>query len=317
MALPKIAATALVTGLFASCASPGLRSASSQLAPWTSELRDQQPEDAFAAAYRVGKRHLVFVAALHENRTDSATFKMIGDAYARFDIDVVLAEGFPTSRGPNPRRLMEYALEEARDGFQEGGETVPVVAGAVRAGATVWGGEPDDVDVKARVIAQGFSTEDVLGYYVLRVVPQWIRERKIEHAGDPRLRPLVEEELGRQRRFLRLDSVALPGFEQWASWYQKLNGKPLDATFTTEEAGPLQNGPFATNKVAAAVSRARDTFLHELIIQHLKSGNSVLVVFGGSHLMIQRPALDAALGAPCHVAQTLTDAAERCRSEGS
>jgi len=33
----------------------------------------------------------------------------------------------------------------------------------------------------------------------------------------------------------------------------------------------------------------------------LNAGETLLVVFGRSHLMIQRPALDAMLGRPCYV----------------
>lgn len=304
---------AVLLSSLASCTGPSLRPATSQLAPWTTELRDQQPEEAFAAVYNVGNRHLVFVGAIHENATTSPTFRMIDEAYANFDIDVVIAEGYPTSRGPNPPRMMEYADEKPRNGFQEGGESVPTVKGAIRENAKLWGGEPSDADLKARVLAGGFSVHDVLGYYVLRVVPQWIREGQIANGGDPRLRELVEQELLRQRGSLGLSPAILPDFESWTAWYRGLNGKSFGASFTTEEVGPLQDGRFGTNKVAAAVSRARDTYLHELVIQHLKSGKSVLAVFGGSHLMIQRPAFDIALGTPCYVGHNLEAARLKCR----
>lgn len=308
------AVAAILLSPITSCMGPSLSPATGHLAPWTTQLREQQPEDAFAAVYKVNGEHLVFVGAIHENNVDSPTFRMISDAYAGFDIDVVVVEGYPTSRGANPPRLIEYAAEEQRDGFQEGGESVPTIVGAIRAGAEIWGGEPDDADLKNRVIAQGFSAEDILGYYVLRVLPQWMRERKIESAGDARLEPLVEEELRRQRGFLRLGDAILPDFDRWARWYQRLNAKPINSSFTTEEVGPLQDGIYATNKIAAAVSRARDTYLHELIIKHLNAGKSVMAVFGGSHLMIQRPAFDAALGAPCYAGSNLQDASSRCRS---
>lgn len=112
------------------------------------------------------------------------------------------------------------------------------------------------------------------------------------------------------RGFLGLEDAILPNFDRWARWYQGLNAKPINSSFTTEEAGPLNDGTFATNRIAAAVSRARDTYLHELIIK----GKSVMAVFGGSHLMIQRPAFDVALGAPCYAGSNLQDTPSRCRS---
>lgn len=301
--------------LLTGCAASPLRPAPEKLQPWTTTLRDQQPEDAFAAVYKVGRERLVFMAAQHANKDDSLTFRLIRDAYAVFEFDTVIAEGFPTSRGANPASIFQYASESGAraDGFVEGGETVPTVLGARQEQAALWGGEPDDLDVKARIIAQGFSTEDLLGFYVLRNIPQWIGERRIDHAADPRLQVLAAAALTRNRAALGLPPTVLPGFAEWAAWYQALNQRPLDASFVTEEVGPLADGRFGTNRIAYAVSRARDSYLHELVVSHLNAGESVLVVFGGSHLMIQRPALDAALDRPCYVGAELRQAASSCR----
>lgn len=113
--------------------------------------------------------------------------------------------------------------------------------------------------------------------------------------------------------YVKLPSTTLAGFSEWAAWYRALNQKPIGAGFVTEEVGPLADGRFGTNRIAYAISRARDAYLHELMITHLNAGGSVLVVFGGSHLMIYRPALDAALGPPCYVGIELERAASACR----
>lgn len=301
--------------LLAGCSAGPLRPAPEELEPWTTTLRDRQPEDAFAAVYKRDRHRLVFVAAQHANHDDSLTFRLIRDAYANFEFDTVIAEGFATSRGVNPASLYKFAAESARkaDGFVEGGETVPTVLGARQENASLWGGEPDDLEIKAQVLAEGLSGADLLGFYVLRNIPQWIGERKIEHAGDTRLKPLVEAALANSRAALQLPADVLAGYTEWAEWYEGLNRKPLGAGFATEEIGPLADGRFGTNRIAFAVSRARDAYLHELIIGHLNAGESVLVVFGGSHLMIQRPALDAAIGPPCYVGTQLERAASTCR----
>lgn len=300
--------------LLSSCATVPLQPAPQKLQPWTTQLRDQQPEDAFAAVYKMGSKRLVFIAATHANRADSLTFRLIEDAFASFHFDSIIAEGFATSRGANPPSLFKYAAESGAnaDGFVEGGETVPTVLGAQRQKAALWGGEVDDLVLKEAIRAQGFSEQELLGFYVLRNIPQWIGERKIGNAGDARLRPLVETELARQREKLTLPATVLPGFAQWAAWYQTLNGKSLDAAFATEEVGPLADGKFGTNRIAYAVSLARDAHLHQLIVSHLNAGRSVLVVYGASHLMIHRPALDAVLGRPCYVGSDVKQAVAAC-----
>jgi len=297
------------------CAAAPLTPAPEKLEPWTTSLRDRQPEEAFAAVYKRGSRRLVFIAAQHSNRDDSLTFRLIRDAYAGFRFDTVIAEGFATSRGANPPGLFKYAAENGpnADGFVEGGETVPTVIGAQQEKARLWGGEADDIAVKAQVLAEGLPVADLLGFYVLRNIPQWISERKIDDAADPRLKPLVETALAKNRTALQLPANVLASYADWAEWYVDLNGKPLGHDFKTEEAGPLADGKFGTNRIAFAVSRARDAYLHKLVIGHLNAGESVLVVFGASHLMIQRPALDAALGQPCYVGMDLRRATSACR----
>lgn len=286
-----------------------------KLRPWTTLLRDEQPEEAFAAVYRSGRHHLIFVGAVHANQVGSRTFRIIRDAFSSFRLDTVIAEGFPTARGPNPQSIFKYVSENGpdKDGFVEAGELVPTALGARDEPATLWGGEAQDTDVKARVLAQGLSVEDLLGFYVLRNIPQWIREKQITSAGDPGLRSLVESALVQNREKLQLRQDVLPGFEQWSAWYESRNGKPIGASFATEEAGPLADGKFRTNAIAYAVSRVRGAYLHELVVDHLNKKESVLVVFGASHLMIQRPAFDAVLGAPCYVGADLQRAAVFCQ----
>ncbi|QAY78293.1 hypothetical protein [Sphingosinicella sp. BN140058] len=305
----RIAAAAL---LLACCPAP-FRTAPERLAQWTTSLRDEQPDDAFAAVYKTGKRHLVFIGARHANRTDSLTFELIRNAYSAFRVDATIVEGSPTSRGPNFARLIEYASSaKVTDGFQEGGETIPAVMGAVQEGATLWGGEPDDADIKTRMLGEGFPSADLLGFYVLRSIPEWIREKKLTEAGDPRLASLVEKELARNRQRLALGPDVLPSFTDWADWYKATNGKPIGPSFAMEETGPLSDGAFPSNRIAAAISRARAAYLHEFIISHLNAGETVLVVFGSSHLMIHRTALDAVLGSPCYVGSDIAAAAKNC-----
>ena len=301
--------------LLSACVAAPLRPAPEKLEPWTTSLRDRQPGDAFAAVYKRGAHRLVFVAAQHANRDDSLTFRLIRDAYGAFQFDTVIAEGFATSRGFNPDSIFKYAAESGpnADGFVEGGETVPTVLGARQENAKLWGGEADDLNVKASVAAEGISGTDLLGFYALRNIPQWIGERKIEHPGDTRLMPLIEAALAKNRAALQLPADVLPCYAAWTEWYEHLNQRSLGADFATEEIGPLADGQFGTNRIAFAISRARDAYLHKLIISHLNAGESVLVVFGGSHLMIQRPALDAAIGPPCYVGTQLERAASTCR----
>ena len=287
--------------------------APTQLRPWTTALRDAEPDAPRAALYSLPRQRLIFVGAKHENRTDSPTFRLIDEAYALFHVDTLLLEGPPHSRGPDYERLLKWAEgEQEVGGFVEGGEAVPAIRGASAQRAKVWGGEPDDIDIRDRVLSQGFSAQDLLGFYTLRSVPQWIREKKIDDAGDARVRVLIKDELERNRTRLALPAAVLPGYDAWAEWYARANKKAFGSAFDPEEAGPLADGGYRSNQVAQAISRARDEFLLDIVARHLNAGENVMVVFGGSHLTIVRPALDAMLGAPCYVGGELKSAPARC-----
>jgi hypothetical protein len=300
----------LLTSL-AGCYLP-VRPDSTALATWTTELRARQPEDAFAAVYARRRNELIFIGAAHTEETDSLTFRIINDAYASFEIRTVIVEGVPRSRGPNNERLMQWvASRPPREGRQEGGELAAAVQGALAEGAVVLGGEPDDSQIRDALASQGISAEDMLGFYTLRTVPQWLRERQIASLDEVRVPALIEAELVRNRERLGLSATILPGFESWLEWYARTNGKSFGAKFEPEETGPLADGRYGSNRIAAAISRSRDAFLLETIAERLNAGETLLVVFGRSHLMIQRPALDAMLGRPCYVGSELSLASAR------
>ena len=310
----RAAALLLILALASSCR-PVAKPHPAAMAPWTAELRDAQPEEAFAAIYVWRGRTLTFIAAHHENQVDSPSFRLIDTAYAAMRIDTLILEGFPYSRGPNAERTLSWYHSQTNvDGFVEGGETVPAMRGAIAQGAKIWGGEADDSEIRDRVLAAGFPREDLLGFYTLRSIPQWQRERRIDGGGDPRVATLLDAELARNRANLGFAAEVLPDREAWMRWYARTNGKPLDASFTVEEAGPRADGRFRSNLIAAEIGRARDSFLVERVAAHLTAGEDVMVVFGASHLMILRPALDRMLGKPCYVGDALQSAPARCRS---
>lgn len=305
------AASCLALAL-AACQTP-LRANPDRIAPWTYSLRDSQPESPTVAVYVHGERRLVFVAAHHENTTDSATFRIIEDAYALMQFDTLIVEGMPYARGPNPQRTLDWlATQQAENGFVEGGEFVPAATNALAQGAKIWGGELNDTEIRDRLLAQGFTAEDLVGFYTLRSVPQWIRERHIEDAADPALDALVITELARNHERLGLQATALSDPPAWRAWYEATNGKPLDGSFQLEEVGPLADGRYATNRIGAAIGRARDEFLLDRIAYHLNLDEDVIVVFGQSHYVMLQPALDEMLRPPCYLGEALRDAPPRC-----
>ncbi len=307
---------ALILMLVSSCVRTGavpLRSDPARLAPWTRALRDQRPDDPYVLVYGSGEARLIFVAAQHENAVNSATFRLIDRAFTLWPVRSVVVEGSSAALGPNPRELMEIATRSRPNPVVDAdGETSPAIRNAIKAGASIYGGEADDLAVRDFARNAGIKDVDLLGYYILRVIPQWVRDGSIAGPADPRLIHLVNRQRARSAAELGIASTVMPEFADFESWYQRTNRKPLAAGVDQEEAGPLVDGPWQTNRVGAAVSRARDASLVKQIADRLNKDGSVLVVFGASHAMIDKPALDFMLGRPCYAGSDMTAAAKTC-----
>lgn len=283
------------------------------LTPWTLQLRDSQPDDPFILVYRKGDRRLIFVAANHETDPASKTFALIDRSFSIWPVKAVIVEGVPTSLGVNPHPLQSLADERPRpDGIVEGGETVPAVQGARRVGAAIWGGEADNLMIKKFASSSGVSDADLLGFYVLRVVPQWSRERAFERLGDERFKALVERQLQRSRQALGVPGEVLSRNQEWNDWYRATNNKAVYKSVDVEEVGPLADGPWPTNRISERVAKARDAHLLRLIARRIEDSRSVMVIFGGSHALIVRSALDSMLGTPCYVGARVDDAKAYC-----
>ncbi len=284
-----------------------------RLASWTKQLRDSQSEDPFLYVYRKGNARLIFVGAQHENDPASKTFALIRDAFTVWNIDTVIVEGFASEAGPDASALLALATETLdSDGKQPNGEVVPAVRSAVQMGSKVLGGEASDLDVMRFAKSNGIKPVDVLGFYALRVIPQWLRDGSLASTRDPNLAALVEKQLSRSARDLGLADQTLSGFASWAQWYRSTNGKAIEGGIDIEEAGPLSDGPWPTNRIAAAIAKARDAHVLALVEEQISTGKSTIVVFGGSHALILRPALNEGLGEPCYVGSDISVAKQLC-----
>lgn len=315
----RLAAALILGGLAAGCTPDAqLAPDPSRLAPWTTELRDTQPDGPFALVYSAAGMQLIYIAAIHENERDSPTFRLIEAAYALWPVNAVVLEGVASGLpADDPRLLAIAARPGGAAGFDPDGETGPAVRGALGTGARLYGGELDDLAVRDHVRRAGIEDADLLGFYVLRMVPQWLREGAIANLADPRLGELVQRQLSHSRDLLQLPAEQMRDLAAFRAWYARTNGKALAAGLAEDELGPLADGRWPTNRISAAVAVARDAHLLVVIAERLQAERSVLVVFGASHASIARPALDAMLGAPCYVGPDLDRARALCSAVGS
>lgn len=264
--------------------------------PYSYDLQSNEPFAApFLARFKHGRRELVYIAASHENRVGSTTFKLIDRAFGEYDFRVVVLEGFPASLGVTPPSIVQN-FENGRDGgFYRWGEPAYAALKARDLGIPFLGGEPDEEDVIREAREAGFSAEDMAGFYFVRQIPQFVRDGSVRSAS---LGELYDTFLPRMREELKLEPEDF-GFREFLAWYETANGKTLDLqTFDSEETAPLARGEYRTQRISHVIGMARDRFVVRLTARLLERHDRVLVVFGRSHLAQQRPALEEMLGPP-------------------
>ena len=289
--LLTVALSALVLGCLG-----GLDPNLDLIRPYSYELQGKEPfDEPFLTHFKSGRHSLVYVAAHHETEVHSSTFRLIDRAFNSYDVRVVILEGFLASDGHSPASLIrEYAASVNGD-FYPWGEPSYAALKADGLGVPFIGGEPDDSEVLAIVQRAGVTATDLAAFYFVRQIPQFLRDGSYRLKEPAELyasfMPVVRWNLG-------LQADDLP-FDEFLEWYEDVNEKRLDfEAFDSEEAAPLSNGKYRTQRISHEVGIARDRSVVRLIAESLEEYNRVLVVFGHSHLAQQRPALQAMLGSP-------------------
>jgi hypothetical protein len=272
--------------------------------PYSYELEEAERCDPpFAARFEKGDQSLSFVAANHG--CDPATFALIDEVFATRRVRLAVIEGYPVAQGINPPSYMRHLPEWKSGGFcHGGGEPAYTALRAGERGVAFLGGEPEEQQVAAAVLRQDFTSEDLLGFYFVRQLPQYRRDGTLQDKGlDASFTHLITV-MAKQAGVQGTSSNGGFTLDRFRDWYQSRQGKPFDPeAMDDEEPAPIASGKYFTQRLSAVVGLARDRSIARLISNHLATDKELLVVYGGSHFPTLRPALEVLLGRPV----------ERCR----
>ena len=266
---------------------------------WADWSPDMDAKGGTTFTYTGCGKQLVFVAARHGNISDSPTFNAVRDAIADGP-DLVLLEGVPAARGDSYGKLLDYA--EGVAGKPTDNEAMLTARTAHAAGIPFRGAEPLDTDVIMETRAAGLSDRDLLGFYMLRQLPQMQRGGAYDDLSDPRMEgvvadiaPYFADELG----LAATEAEALDTMPEFAAWYADFNGEDFVSGFEPPDTYPSTavEDPRASNFASDTVADARDAFILAQVRDALAAHDHVLIVYGGSHHSVLRPALEAAFGA--------------------
>jgi hypothetical protein len=266
--------------------------------PYSYELEKQEniPDRPLIRIFERDGKRLVFLASHHENKVQSETFQLVQQAFKINDVKFLMIEGYKNSRGINPSSFIEYTRKNSKDGFYKGAESSFAAEIANNNGIDFVGSEPDEADILAAMRHKNVPVNDLLGFYFVRQVPQFKRNGSLETKS---IRDLYDSFLASIRQELALSKNNDFTYERFLGWYRKANGKAFDLkSFDSEEAAPIADGKYYTQRISHIVGVTRDRFIVNLIAKYLNERGTVLIVFGKGHLVCQRPALESMLGKP-------------------
>lgn len=243
-----------------------------------------------------GPRTVAFVGVVHSSDDTSPTFRAIDRAFAQAKPRVVILEGFPTSWGPNPAKIVSKAANQpdAANSYDVG-EDMYAARLALRARATIWGGEPTDAELRNELVKAGFKPRDIFFASMLGPLAQDLEAKEFADVSDPNF----------GKSYRSWADINAPAYDPSAprdaaafvDWFKAHYDHTLadDPEWFTR-GGPGQKG--LAGQIARASNRIRDQHMVRETLNLACGNGPVLLVAGRSHLSSQWQALRQELGTP-------------------
>lgn len=276
---------------------------SEKVLSYTFELEKLKHLDApYFAKFSKGNKTLLFVASKHisvvkyPNLLEHPTLKTISKLFDEYKPGVVIVEGIDTGTELSPKSIIEFADKCKVSDYKKGcGESFFAINTAREAGRDYITGEPRDAAIAQGLKKFGYTEEDLLGFYMVRQIPQIKRQ---EQFNAKNFDQTLENQLSRFRR--KLNFTGKFGPEEFKTWYSKHMTQPKNYLDIENDDPAPHGGKDATyvQKISNRVTWLRDATTVETIESMLNRFDVVLIIYGGSHLITQEPALIEGLGQP-------------------
>jgi hypothetical protein len=209
---------------------------------------------------------------------------------------VVIVEGLDTASELSPKSVIAFADKCETSNYRSGcGESFFAINLARKLNVDYISGEPGEKIIKNQILKEGYSVKDLLGFYLVRQIPQFKRHQDFDLKRFPEK---AERTLQNFRRQLSTDEKF--EFSDFKSWYSLHMSKPTDFTqVETDDSAPNgDNNATYVQKISNRVGLIRDRNIIRTIESMLNKFDRVMVVYGGSHLLTQEKALIEAMGIP-------------------
>lgn len=251
--------------------------------PYTYQLQKEQ-----------GSVTVVGVNHVHER--EHPAFALLDTIFAEVPLDMVLVEGMDNDfNEPLARKLLtQLTLKEAA---LRGGEAIYSAVQALQHGVLWQPAEPADDILFSYLYSLGFSKPDIISWYVLRLLPQYIASGEMV-AFFEYLEPFMTE----LRRATKWDEIT-EGGEAILAHARMVLGHELSLhnfaqafSYTDPRAVVHRDNDFTVfNTLSATADVLRDRTMVTHALTKFTERKRVLLVCGVAHAVMQEPAYRAFL----------------------
>lgn len=256
----------------------------------------------YFAEFKKDQKLLLYIASQHISAKEypdllkHPTWKTIQTLMRDYHPQIAIIEGIDPREELHSKSFLEYADKcEATNYLGGCGESFFVINQARKSGVDYITGEPAEQFIKRQIQKEGFADEDLLGFYLVRQIPQLKRQEKF----DVKEFPKVADQLLMQFKMKILSDVRFD-FDDFKSWYSAHMSRPK-SFLDIENDDPAPNGGADSTyiqRISNKVGLIRDRHIVATIEKMLSKFDRVMIVYGGSHLLTQEKALIEAMGIP-------------------
>ncbi|MCB0350038.1 MAG: hypothetical protein KDD38_02570 [Bdellovibrionales bacterium] len=262
--------------------------------PWQSQLENESPsERPYIAVHKAHSYELIYLAANHDNDPNSDTLRLVGKLFNEFNFNAIVIEPIAYSYGKSPKWFLDEAHKGVHPNIIIGGESSLAAIQADDKKIPFYGGEIDHKALYNQLKAENYTDSDILGFYLARQIPQWVREK--ENRKD-----LITKKglnfITHYCKVFEIPETSCPSLNEIKTWYKTKTGKTLTSDLNTEDVAPIYSSPLFLHQISSSIGTIRDRFTLDIIQQLLAKHKRVAVVYGGSHYITLKKSFEKSMG---------------------
>jgi len=233
-----------------------------------------------------GKK-LVYFGTAHTNKKEDPLFTEIQKQFDEAKSHMMFVEGMRHLNEMKEQYRSQYASKSLDDCKNEGDPSFALKL-AVDAGIDFESPEPRQGDEIRHVLELGYEKKDIYAYYMYRIIYQYQRGETSPTVEGCKI--YLQRYMDVFRTNSEWDSDELDVLER--HMLEEIGTGDKNRFKRSIDPIPWDGKEYGNiNKVSDASGRYRDVYILSRIIEGLKKYDTVFVVYGASHAVIEEPAL--------------------------